>query len=259
VSYLVRRPGLLARSLLAVLVIMPVIAVALVRTLDFPATVEIVLAALSISATPPLLPKKEVKAGGDTSFGLSLLAILALVSIVAAPASLEVLERFIGRPFAMAPGAVAGVVLAGVLGPLGVGMVVRAALPAFAERLRKPLALLAKVLLSLAAVALLARTLPVIWDLVGDGTVVALVLFIVAGFAIGHLLGGPDPHHSVVLGLTAACRHPAIALAIAAANYPDERFGGTILLYLLVSAIVGIPYLRWQGRRLAGAEDEVVA
>jgi BASS family bile acid:Na+ symporter len=258
-SYLVRRPGLLARSLLAVLVIMPVVAVALVRTLDFPATVGIVLVALSISPMPPLLPRKQVKAGGNTSFGLSLLAMLALVSIVTVPVSLEALERFIGRPFAMAFGAVAGVVLKGVLGPLAMGLLVRAALPTFAERLRKPLALVAKVLLSLAAVVLLVRTLPVIWNLVGDGTVVAIVVFIVAGFAIGHLLGGPDPDHSVVLGLSAACRHPAIALAIAAANFPDERFGGTILLYLLVSAIVGIPYLRSQRRRVARSEDESFA
>ena len=31
-----------------------------------------------------------------------------------------------------------------------------------------------------------------------------------------------------------ACRHPAIALTIAAANFPGQRFEGTILLYLVV-------------------------
>lgn len=50
-----------------------------------------------------------------------------------------------------------------------------------------------------------------------------------------------------------ACRHPPIALRIAAANLPDERFGRTIILYLLVSAIVGIPYVAWQRRRLLPA------
>jgi len=56
-----------------------------------------------------------------------------------------------------------------------------------------------------------------------------------------------------VLALSSACRHPAIALGIAAANFPDERFGGTIILYMLVSAIVGIPYVAWQRRRLLPA------
>jgi bile acid:Na+ symporter, BASS family len=65
-------------------------------------------------------------------------------------------------------------------------------------------------------------------------------------------MGGPDPNQSVVLALSSACRHPAIALSIAAANFPDEHFGGTILLYLIVNAIVGIPYVEWQRRRLVG-------
>jgi BASS family bile acid:Na+ symporter len=64
-------------------------------------------------------------------------------------------------------------------------------------------------------------------------------------------MGGPDPEHSVVLALSSACRHPAIALSIAATNFPDERFGGTILLYLIVSAVVGIPYIAWQRKQVA--------
>jgi BASS family bile acid:Na+ symporter len=54
----------------------------------------------------------------------------------------------------------------------------------------------------------------------------------------------------VVLGLSTACRHPAIAYAIASANFPEERFGGAIILYLLLSTLVGIPYVKWNRRRL---------
>ena len=73
------------------------------------------------------------------------------------------------------------------------------------------------------------------------------------GLAVGHWMGAPEPAHSVVLALSTACRHPAIALAIATVNFPDQRFGGTILLYLLVSAAVGFPYVAWQRRRLVAA------
>ena len=74
--------------------------------------------------------------------------------------------------------------------------------------------------------------------LIGNGNVLAIVIFNVAGLAIGHVLGGPNRDHSIVLALATACRHPAIALSLAAANFPDQRFGATILLYLIVSAIV---------------------
>jgi bile acid:Na+ symporter, BASS family len=233
-------------------VIMPVVAVALVRLFDFRPAVEIALIALAISPVPPLLPKKESKSGGHQSYGLGLMALLSLLAIVVVPLSVEILERVFGRPFAMAPGVIAKVVLVMALLPLAAGMVIRAVLPKIAERIEKPVVLVAKVLLPLAVLALLTGTWQAVWAAVGDGTVIAMVAFIAAGLAVGHILGGPDPDHSVVLALSSACRHPGIALAIAATNFPDEHFGGTILLYLILSAIVCIPYMAWQRRQVSG-------
>ena len=104
--YLLHRPALLMRSLLAMFVIMPIVALALVWAFDFPPAVNIVLVALAISPVPPLLPMKETKAGGNLSFGLGLMAILAIVSIMAVPAILAILGRIVGRPLGMAPGAI---------------------------------------------------------------------------------------------------------------------------------------------------------
>jgi hypothetical protein len=47
-----------------------------------------------------------------------------------------------------------------------------------------------------------------------------------------------------------ACRHPGIALSIASANFPDEQFAGTILLYLIINAVVGMAYLGWRRRQV---------
>jgi bile acid:Na+ symporter, BASS family len=251
--YVVRRPGLLARSLLAVFVIMPLVAVMLAQLFNFAQTVRVVLVALAVSPLPPILPKKESKAGGYTPFGLGLMATLALLAIVAVPASVELLGRFVGRQLEPASATIARAVLMSTLLPLAAGMIVRAALPAFADRVEKVVTLLGKVLLPLGVLALVAGALPEMWALIGNGNVLAIVIFTVVGLAIGHILGGPNPDHSVVLALSTACRHPAIALSLAAANFPDQRFGATILLYLIVSGIVGIPYLAWQERQSAGA------
>jgi BASS family bile acid:Na+ symporter len=212
--YLVRRPGLLARSLLAVFVIMPVVAVGLVRVFDFPPAVEIVLVALAVSPVPPLLPKKETQAGGHASFALGLMAMLALVSIVAVPAAVEILGWLFGRPVAMSPGAIAGVVLKAALVPLGVGMAVRALLPALATRLEKGVTLLGQVLMPLGVLALLAITATAIWAFTGIATILAIAIFTVAGLGIGHALGGSDPEHAVVLALSTACgirRSPSVS------------------------------------------------
>jgi BASS family bile acid:Na+ symporter len=88
-----------------------------------------------------------------------------------------------------------------------------------------------------------------VWSALGNGTAVALAAVVVAGLVVGHLMGGPEPEHSTVLALSSASRHPAIALTLASINYPDEQFVGIILLYLIISAVICIPYVAWQRRR----------
>lgn len=246
--YVVRRPRLLARSFLAVFVIVPVLTVALVEMFDFQHAVEIVLVALAISPVPPILPTKETKAGGNTSFAIGLMAILSLVSIAAVPLILDALQWLFSRQLGISTGAIASVIVKSTLLPLVAGVAVRAALPTLAERIEKPVSLIGKVLLTVAVLPVLAGAFAGMWAAVGNGTVLAMIIVTVAGLVVGHLLGRPDPDHAVVLALSTACRHPAIALTIASTNFPQLQFGPIVLLYLIVNAIVGIPYLKWQQR-----------
>jgi BASS family bile acid:Na+ symporter len=246
--YLVRRPGLLARSLVAMFVVMPVVAVILGRIFDFRPTVEIALVALAISPVPPLLPQRETKAGGHSAYAIGLMAMLALLAVLLSPLAVEILEWVLGKPLPIARGAVARLALMTVLAPLAAGMIVHALAPRVAASIAKPVAVAAMVLVLLAVVALLVAAGPAMWALVGDGTLFAMILFQAIAFTTGHVLGGPDPNHSIVLALSTACRHPAIALTIAAANFPEQRFGATILLYALVAFITATPYLAWQRR-----------
>jgi BASS family bile acid:Na+ symporter len=248
--YVVRSPGLLVRSLIAIFVIMPVVAVALARWFDFPRTVGIALIALSISPTPPLLPKREAKTGGYEPYGLGLMALLALLSIAVVPLSAELLSAFFGRRFGAPALAIAGIVFKAVLLPLAVGMAVRALAPAIAARLDKPVAMIPRILIPVAVAVLLIATAPAMWRLIGDGTIVAMVLFLAIGFVVGHVMGGPDPDHAIVLAISTACRHPAIALAIASTNFPDEQFGAAIILYTLLGVVVGVPYTLWNKRHM---------
>src|SRR6185436_7474544 len=82
---LFRRPGALLRSLLAI---------GLSRALALNPAVEIALVALSLSPVPPLLPKKQLKAGGHESYAVGLLVALSILSIVLIPVSIAILDRF---------------------------------------------------------------------------------------------------------------------------------------------------------------------
>lgn len=96
---------------------------------------------------------------------------------------------------------------------------------------------------------ILFNALPAIPPLIGNGTVIAIIIFILIGLAAGHSLGGPDPDDRTVLALSTVSRHPGIAIAIAHINFPEQKLAlAAIVLYLLVNAVVTILYLKSRKR-----------
>jgi BASS family bile acid:Na+ symporter len=172
------------------------------------------------------------------------------LSIAIIPLAVHLLALYYGKPFSMGPWAVAKVALTMALVPLAAGMLVRAAMPSVARHLEKPAKLAGGLLLLLGALVILAGSMHAIIALVGSGTLAAFLAFVLAGLAAGHLLGGPGRDDRVVLALSTACRHPGLAIAIAVANAPGDReIVPAVLLYLLVSIVVSIPYVRWGSRQ----------
>lgn len=247
VLFVVRRPLVLARSLIAMFLIMPIVAVAITATLDFHPAVEIALVALAISPIPPLLPRRQVKGGGRASYAIGLMATAGLISIGFIPPALYVIGRFFNQPFEIGPGAVARLVLLTVLVPLAAGMVFRAVASSLADRMSKPMALIAITLLAVCALAIIIGALPAITALIGNGTILVIAAFVIIGLVVGHLLGGQNRDEQVVLAIATSARHPAIALVIAGATYPQEKLViGAILLYLLINIAVSIPYVKYR-------------
>jgi BASS family bile acid:Na+ symporter len=257
-TYVLRRPGLLARSLLAMAVATPLLAVLLVRTFALPAPVALTLVALSLAPVPPILPRKQKKAGGAGAYALGLLVAAGLVSIVWVPIALELIERAFGVALGMPPLAVARLVAMTVLLPLAAGAIVARLAPRVAGPAALVLSRLGGLLLVLGLAVVLVAQWPAIASLLGDGSALAFALFVLVALAVGHALGGPDPADRTVLALATASRHPGVALAIAQINLPGERsLMAAVLLFLLVNAVASIPYVAW--RRRAGAAAEVAA
>jgi BASS family bile acid:Na+ symporter len=248
--YLFRKPGLLIRSVLSMNVIMPLVAAGLVVAFDLPLAVKIALVALALSPVPPILPKKEMKAGGHAPYAIGLLVAIALLAVITVPLGVAWFSSAFDRNGEIAPGAVAKVVLTSVLAPLAVGIALRQWAPALAARIAQPVAMLGNVLLIVSALPLAVAAWPAISALFGNGTVLILAAMAVIGLVTGHLLGGPQPDDRTVLALSTASRHPAVALAVAVVGGVESKSGlAAILLYLIVSALVSLPYVIWRKRQ----------
>lgn len=247
---LIHRPKELVRALVSMNVVMPIVAVSMVLLFDLHPAVQIALVALSVSPVPPFLPSKAMRAGGPRSYTVGILVAAALLSLMLLPLAAFVLGEVFHRRVVASPLAIAMVLGMTVVAPLGFGVLVRALAPRFAERAARPTSIGAAALLAASALAMLATSWHIVVQQIGDGTVVALIAFVVCGLAVGHFAAGPRPNERTVLALATATRHPGVAVAFAAANYPDLKrvIVATILLYALLAAAVSIPYLSRRGR-----------
>jgi bile acid:Na+ symporter, BASS family len=256
VLYLLRRPSLLIRSLLAMNVIMPAIAVAIALWLDVDRALKVALIALSVSPVPPILPGSQLKAGGRESYVVGLLATAALVSIVFVPAVAALIGRLFGQEVRTPPSAIAAVVVTSILAPLVVGVVVRRLAPTLAARLARPLSLLATVVLVVSFLPVLLKIWPAIAASFGNFTFVTIVAFCALGIAAGHVLGGPDKEDRTVLALATASRHPAVALAVAHDTSELLPVLGIVLVALIVGAVLGAFYTKLMARSSVPGERQ---
>jgi BASS family bile acid:Na+ symporter len=254
IAALLRKPGLLARSLAALYVVMPVVAAALAAAFDLHPAVEIALIALAVSPVPPILPSKEIRAGSTTSYAVGLLALSSLVAIVFVPAAVHLIGKVFSRPADVPVSTIARIMAIGVLVPLLLGIAVRWMAPAIADRIVKPFGIVGTAVLVLACVPILFVAWPALVAQIGDFTLVAIVALVSIGLVVGHLLGGPDPGDRTALGLSTAARHPGVAVAIAQASAPhDKSIVAAILFAFIVSFVVSMPYARWRERLHAQA------
>jgi len=247
--YVLRRPALLARGLLAMYLAMPVLALVLVWLFDLPGALEVTLVCLAISPIPPLLPRRQGKGGGYAPYALGLMVCMALLSLLLIPVWVKVLGLIFGQTFTLGSGAIALTVLKMIVAPLLVGMAVRALLPAMAGRIARPAIVLAGWLLPLAGLVVVFAMHKALLEVMGHGTWAVLLVFIVVGLVVGHLLGGPDTGDRLVLAVSTASRHPGVAFTLAAANFPqDHAVPALIALYLLLGLVATLVYMKWLAR-----------
>ncbi|MBK6864216.1 MAG: hypothetical protein IPG91_11905 [Ideonella sp.] len=248
--FLVRRPGLLLRSLLAMYVLVPLAALALVGWMDLAPGVELGLLVLAASAGAPLLPRKLLRIG-DGAYTFSLVLLSSLLAIVVVPAWLALLGPFFRTPLELSAGDVAWLLAKSFLLPLAVGMALRRAAPGFAARWATRLIGLAGMVLTACALLLLALH----WDVLivaNYGGVFALMALVALALAAGHLMGGPGADDRTALAVACASRHLGVAVLVAA-SLPGPRTAAILAVYIVASAVVTLPYLRWRRRVSAAA------
>jgi len=189
------------------------------------------------------------------SYGIGLMVVAAVLSIVFIPLALLVAGRLLRHPLSIGPFALSRLAFFAVLLPLGLGMLAHARFPQLRRLIERPVRLVATAGLLVSAALIIAAMLPTALTLVGNGTLLAFAVFVIIGLAVGHTLGGDNRDERAVLALCTACRHPAIAIAVGASSFPEQNLvPAAVLLYLLTNVVGSVAYILFERRGL-GVSD----
>lgn len=244
-------PGLMLRSLFAVLVAVPAVAIVVANALGLPRLAEVGLVLMAVSPGAPVALRKSLKSGGDRSFAPALQITVAILAVVSIPLSIAGLNEYYGGKAAIEPWPLAKQVFVAQLLPLGLGMAVRAFAAAGADWLEPRLSRAAGWLLLGLVVLAIVEMFPLVL-LAGTRVGIAIVLVTLGALVVGQLLGGPEPGTRTAVAITAAARNPGLALLVASLNNAPSPIYAVIVAYLIISAFTVIPYMVW--RRRAGAD-----
>ena len=142
-----RRPALLLRSLLAVIVLVPAVVGLLLWVFELPLAVATGLAVLAAAPGAPLTYKRAQMAGGDLSYTASLQLTLALLAVVITPLILVIFcslfELGAGR---VSPFEVVRQVAEVTFLPVMTGLLIQHFAPRVAEVIGKPVRMLSNIL-----------------------------------------------------------------------------------------------------------------
>jgi BASS family bile acid:Na+ symporter len=234
-ALIARRRMLLLRVLLGSCFLVPLVAVLLLELplsalLSGPARFGLALMAICPSA--PLTLRKAGKAGGSSPLAATLHGV---------------------KGWDILPQQVAGQIGISQILPLALGVLVRRLWPLWAERRCALFDRIANLLLLIVVAAVLLKTGHLLIPFMSRNLLALafMAALVIASMAIGFLLAGEDPEEQTTAALVSSMRNPGLALLFAGLYAPRmEGLKLAILLYVLVTVVVHIPFLRWR-RQLA--------
>ena len=235
-----RNLRLVAMSLLANFVLMPVGAVVLARALRLVEPLAVGLLLLGVAAGAPFLPKLAQIAKGNLAFAVALMVLLTVITVAYLPL---VLPLFLPG-VSVNPAKIAVSLVLLMLLPLAGALVVNAKLPAAAARVKPVVDRLSTLGLVLVVLLLVVVNFSNVLSLFGTGAILAGLLFIALGYAVGWALGGPGADTRLVLGLGTAQRNIAAALVVGGQSFSNPSVVVMVVVVAVVSLLILLPLSR---------------
>ena len=239
---------LVALTLVASFVVVPLIAYALARAIALDEPYEVGLILVASSAGAPFLVKLVQVADADLAMASGVLVLLLVATVaylpLALPSALPGVEVDVG--------AIAVTLAWTMLVPLALALLVAWGWPSLGARVRRPAGRAATASLVVVVTLTFVLNLRDIVQIAGEGAIAASFLLVggalLAGYAAGLLVQRSGRRTARVLGLATAQRNIAAATVLAVQNFDDRDVLVMVVVTSLVSMAVLFP-AAWAMRR----------
>jgi bile acid:Na+ symporter, BASS family len=232
-------------ALLANFVLMPLCAMVLARMLRLEEPFGVGLILLGSAAGAPFLPKLAQLAKGNLAFAVGAMVLLMVVTVGYLPLVLPLLLPGVS----VDPSKIAGSLVLLMLFPLAIGLAAKAYYGSLAARAKPILDWISNVSLILLVILITAANVDKVLQVFGTFGILAGLLFIAIGVAVGWLLGGSDVDIKRVMALGAGQRNIAAALVVASQSFNDPKVVVMVIVVAIVGLIVLMPLSRALGSR----------
>ena len=250
-----RQRDVLLRSLLAVIVLVPLLVMVLMWIFDLPPAVATGLAVLAAAPGAPLTTIRSRMAGADITYVSSLQLTLALLAVIVTPLTLAVFYGLfeLGTESVTVLKVAQQVALVTFL-PVIIGLLLQRFAPKLVAVIGKPLNVIANVLFILLMLALIVL-LVIAPDLramlkVGWPAIAAILIMVAVSLAIGHGLGGPAQEQRSALAVASIARNVGLALFVVGLSDAGQNSVPTILAYMILGGVIAVPYSMWSKRKV---------
>ncbi len=235
-------------ALIANFLVVPILALLVVRAVPLEPPVALGLFLLACSAGAPFLIKLLDVANGHVGKGATLLVLLTPLTVLFVP---FVLAEALAHPAEsgltfgeVSMWLVARPLLLSILAPLATGLLVRRVAPIWAQRLQPALARTASVALVVLVACAVATNVSGIVDLLGF-PLLAAGLLTVGAFLAGYVLTIPEYEAQVVVGLGTAQRGVAAAMVVATETIGHPDSISMVVMTMLVGLLLLFPIAGW--------------
>lgn len=228
-----KNKNLILKSLAANFILVPILTYIIIQVIPLEQGLAIGLVLMATAAGSPFMLKLVQFMKADIAFAVGLMLILSIVTLVYMPLMLSILLPNVSVNHL----SIAVSLLVLIFLPLISGTIIKWRYNEIARIIQPTFNQISNIFIFVVVILYLVLNYKDFIAVFGTGALIASLIFILAAFSIGYLLGGPSKDTKPVLGLGTAMRNSSAAFVVALANFSSQY---TVMAMIIVVYILSI-------------------